>query len=406
MTTFSRRNWARLAIAGAAVLTLPRTADAQTSTPRVPNGRRFLHYDVFTDTPLTGNQLAVFLDPQGLDAAAMHAMTRETKFSECTFVFPPEQAGTDVRLRIFSPGGEMPFAGHPVIGSTFALADSGLIAPGRKEFIFGLGIGPTMVELEWKDGARVRVDDAAASHLRRDAAAQGQARRRDRPASRRRCVPIFPCRKSRAARCSASCPLVVARGRRSAEVDRRAAEVVFKEAGMTRRGLFVFSPEPGADGATVYSRMVGANEDPATGSASGPLGCYLVKHGLVPADRAGAIVSAQGVKMGRPSRIHIRIDVAGDDITRVRVGGTERAGRRRRAEELVDSNPISLMAESGSQRTWTTDGGNPASRSARTRRIRSCRDPAAGCVRRTLTGTPSRKAGTNAPHARPVPRTW
>src|SRR5262245_1970865 len=133
MPTLSRRTWARLALTGAAGLTLPRTARAQSAMPRVANSRRYLQYDVFTDKPLTGNQLAVFLDPQGLDAAAMHAMTRETKFSECTFVFPSEQAGTDVRLRIFSPGGEMPFAGHPVIGSTFALADSGRIAAGRKE---------------------------------------------------------------------------------------------------------------------------------------------------------------------------------------------------------------------------------------------------------------------------------
>ena len=86
--------------------------------------------------------------------------------------------------------------------------------------------------------------------------------------------------------------------------------------------LFIFSTEPGADGATAYSRMMGANEDPATGSASGPLGCYLVKHGLVAPDKAGAIVSSQGVKMGRPSRIHIKIDLTSGEISRVRVGGT------------------------------------------------------------------------------------
>ena len=91
---------------------------------------------------------------------------------------------------------------------------------------------------------------------------------------------------------------------------------------ITRRGLFIFSTEPGADGATVYSRMMGANEDPATGSASGPLGCYLVKHGLVAPEIAGSIISSQGVKMGRPSRIHIKIDLTGGDISRVRVGGT------------------------------------------------------------------------------------
>jgi len=103
----------------------------------------------------------------------------------------------------------------------------------------------------------------------------------------------------------------------------RELEAIFSAAGVTRRGLFVFTTAGGADGATVYSRMVGTNgfEDPATGSASGPLGCYLVRHGLVPAARADAIVSAQGVKMGRPSRIHIRVGLTGGEITRVQVGG-------------------------------------------------------------------------------------
>jgi trans-2,3-dihydro-3-hydroxyanthranilate isomerase len=108
-----------------------------------------------------------------------------------------------------------------------------------------------------------------------------------------------------------------------AMLDTRAMGAIFEKAGLTRRGVFIFSAEPGADGATVYSRMLGATaEDPATGSASGPLGCYLVRHRIVPLAQAGAIVSAQGVKMNRPSRVHIRIDAtAPDAITRVRVGG-------------------------------------------------------------------------------------
>ena len=117
-------------------------------------------------------------------------------------------------------------------------------------------------------------------------------------------------------------PLVSRAAVDQAVVNIPAVTAAFEAATLTRRGLFIFSTEPGADGATCYSRMMGANEDPATGSASGPLGCYLVKHGLVPADKAGAIVSSQGVKMGRPSRIHIKLDVTGSDITRVRVGGT------------------------------------------------------------------------------------
>src|SRR3954453_678604 len=114
---------------------------------------RYLHYDVFTDRALEGNQLAVFPDPAGLSDALMQAITREMNFSECTFIFPAETAGTDVRMRIFTPGEELPMAGHPTIGSTFALAAEGVIARGRTDFVFELGVGPTPVTLEWKDDA-------------------------------------------------------------------------------------------------------------------------------------------------------------------------------------------------------------------------------------------------------------
>ena len=323
MTSLTRRSWLSVAAASLPALALPRFAEAQSRRrPIVLNGRRYLHYDVFTDVPLAGNQLAVFTDTTGLTAAQMQAMTRETKFSECTFVQPSELAGTDVRLRIFGPANEMPFAGHPVIGSTFALADDGAIAVGRKEFTFGLGIGPTLVELEWQGdrlefawmtqqkptyGPTFPAPAALAAALGLDAAAL-------RPG-------VLPQEVS----CGSPfmfVPLVSRAAVDQAVVNIPAVTAAFEAATLTRRGLFIFSTEPGADGATCYSRMMGANEDPATGSASGPLGCYLVKHGLVPADKAGAIVSSQGVKMGRPSRIHIKLDVTGSDITRVRVGGT------------------------------------------------------------------------------------
>jgi trans-2,3-dihydro-3-hydroxyanthranilate isomerase len=89
--------------------------------------------------------------------------------------------------------------------------------------------------------------------------------------------------------------------------------------------VFLFTAAPGSDGATVYSRMfapeLGVVEDPATGSASGPLGCYLVRHKVVPPEKAGAMLSLQGVKMGRPSHVHISIGVNGEAIASVRVGG-------------------------------------------------------------------------------------
>ncbi len=111
----------------------------------------FLHYDVFTDEPLTGNQLAVFLDGRGLSTERRQAIAREMNFSESTFILPPETAGTDVRLRIFTPAREIPMAGHPTIGSTCALAHAGVIRPGAARFVFGLGIGPTPVDLEWNE---------------------------------------------------------------------------------------------------------------------------------------------------------------------------------------------------------------------------------------------------------------
>jgi trans-2,3-dihydro-3-hydroxyanthranilate isomerase len=288
----------------------------------VTNGRRYLQYDVFTDKPLAGNQLAVFTETAGLTAEQMQAMTRETKFSECTFVQPAEAAGTDVRLRIFGPANEMQFAGHPVIGSTFALADDGVIKAGQKEFTFGLGIGPTLVELEWQ-GDRLQFAwmtqqkptygpvFPAPALLAGALGIDPSALRPNTPPQEVSCGSPFM-----------FVPLVSRAAVDQAVIDTRAAAAAFETAKLTRRGLFIFTAEQGPDGATVYSRMMGANEDPATGSASGPLGCYLVKHGLVPPDKAGSIVSAQGVKMGRPSRIHIKLDVQGAEVTRVRVGGT------------------------------------------------------------------------------------
>ncbi len=318
----------RRSAVGLAASVLPAFAFAPAATtqssrrPTVVNGRRYLQYDVFTDRPLAGNQLAVFLETTGLSAAEMQAMTRETRFSECTFVQPAEQAGTDIRLRIFGPANEMPFAGHPVIGSTFALADDGVIKAGQKQFTFGLGIGPTLVELEWQSD---RLQFAWMTQQKPvfgptlDAPGPLSAALGLEPTAMR--PGVLP----QEVNCGSAFFMVPLASRAAvdqAAVDTRAVGAVFEAAKLQRRGLFIFSTEPGADGATAYSRMMGANEDPATGSASGPLGCYLVKHGLVPAEKAGSMVSAQGVKMGRPSRIHIKIDLSGNEITRVRVGGT------------------------------------------------------------------------------------
>src|SRR6188508_2814721 len=118
-------------------------------------GFQYLLYDAFTDAALTGNQLAVFTDARDVPVAAMQRIARELNLSETTFVLPAERDDTDVRMRIFTPAVELPMAGHPTIGSTFALAKSGVIARGLTRFTFGLNVGPTPVELQWdRDNVR------------------------------------------------------------------------------------------------------------------------------------------------------------------------------------------------------------------------------------------------------------
>jgi len=287
---------------------------------------RYLHLDVFTAEKFGGNQLAVFLDARGLPAETMQAMTKEMNFSESTFILPAERPDTDIRMRIFTPGREMPMAGHPTVGSAFALTLAGVIPPGRLRWTFGLNIGPTPVDIDWEGGGATFVwmtqqrplfgpvvaDVEAAAHaIGVDAAAIRSTRL---PVQEVSCgVPFVFIPLATRAHVDAASPSLDAFNR------------LCEAAGVDNHAMFVFSREPGPDGATVYSRMfapgLGVHEDPATGSASGPLGCYLVRHGVVPPDQAGTILSLQGVKMGRPSRVHIAIGLDGGDITRVQVGG-------------------------------------------------------------------------------------
>src|SRR5436190_18428029 len=95
----------------------------------MPRSYRYLHLDVFTDHVFGGNQLAVVLDGRGLSSVTMQAIAKEMAFSETTFVQPPERTDTDVRMRIFTPADELHIAGHPTIGSAFALARAGVIDP-------------------------------------------------------------------------------------------------------------------------------------------------------------------------------------------------------------------------------------------------------------------------------------
>jgi len=286
-----------------------------------PRARRYVHLDVFTDKKLAGNQLLVYVDPAGLTPEQMQALTKESNFSENTFVLPPEQAGTDHRVRIFTRTAETPFAGHPTIGTAFALAHTGVIKPGTARVVFGLGVGPTPLDLEWKNGTlaftwMTQLNPTFGKTVS-DTAALGAA------------IGLGASDVIRAGQevnCGSNffiLPLASRKAVDAAVIDRAKVEAVFAAAGLPRRGIYAFSTERGADDATAYSRMLpaGGIEDPATGSAAGPAGSYIAKYGLVPADRLGAIVFQQGVLAGRPSRLHVKIAGSGDAINKVQVGG-------------------------------------------------------------------------------------
>jgi trans-2,3-dihydro-3-hydroxyanthranilate isomerase len=285
---------------------------------------RYLHYDVFTDHLFGGNQLAVFLDGRGLPTGTMQAIAKEMNFSETTFLLPAGTPGTDVRMRIFTPAEELPTAGHPTIGTTFALARAGVIERGRTHFVFDCGIGPVPVALTWKG------DDLGFAWMTQALPAFGDAIRD----SARTAAALSLSAEAGAAHPAqvVSCgvpflfvPLTTRSAVDSVKVNNAGLDELLKATNPAAHGVFVFSTEPGDTPATVYSRMfapeLGVVEDPATGIASGPLGCYLVRHKLVGADKADAMISLQGAKMGRPSHVHISIGVERGEITSVRVGG-------------------------------------------------------------------------------------
>jgi trans-2,3-dihydro-3-hydroxyanthranilate isomerase len=332
MSDMNRREFGRVGLAGVAGFAVPHATRDAAAQPAGPRSYRYVHVDVFTDRRLQGNQLFVFVQPAGLDTETMQALTRESNLSECTFVFPPEQAGTDHRVRIFTRTAETPFAGHPTIGTAFALAQTGVLKAGASHTTFGLGVGPTNLDLEWKDGRLAfawmtqlkptfgkTIDEsgglASAIGVEPDMIARLKPRAMDAqtPAGQEvNCGSNF-----------FIVPLATRKAVDAAVLDRAKVDAVFAAAGIQRRGIYVFSTERGQDDVTAYTRLLGTGgiEDPATGSAAGPAGCFMAKHGFVPPDRAGAILFLQGVKAGRPSRLHVKVALSGAEITGVKVGG-------------------------------------------------------------------------------------
>ena len=293
----------------------------------MPRRYAIVQVDVFTERALAGNPLAVVLDARGLTDEEMQAIAREMNLSETTFVLPATRADCAARVRIFTPAREVPFAGHPTVGTGWVLAARGRLAPGTSRFSLEEGIGPVPVELEGDPSAPRFV-------WMRHGAARFEPEIADRPAFARALglgpgdlLAGAPIRVG-----STGSPFLYVPLADRAAVDRAVLDVPALLAAMGERprvGVFVFAPDSARDASPVrvYSRMFaphtsGVPEDPATGAASGPLGACLVAQGLAVGGDPVRIVSEQGTRMRRQSFVHVDVEPDGAGGARsIRVGG-------------------------------------------------------------------------------------
>jgi trans-2,3-dihydro-3-hydroxyanthranilate isomerase len=287
---------------------------------------RYLTADVFTAVPFGGNQLAVFPDARGIPEHRLLDVTREFNYSETTFVFPPDDAKHARRVRIFTPGGEVPFAGHPTVGTAHVLAATGEIALAgdTTHIVLEEQVGPVPVTIRAERGTPVfaqlsvaRLPEVGAPPPSRDELARVLGLEVDdllggdwSPQAVSCGLPfLFVPLHDRGA---------VARARIRTE----AWEATLRDAPVSE--IMVFAPGGERPGTDIRARMfapgLSVPEDPATGSACAALGGYLAAR----QERRDATlrwVVEQGFEMGRPSILEVEADVAAGRVTAVRVGG-------------------------------------------------------------------------------------
>ena len=264
---------------------------------------RYVVADVFTDTPLAGNQLAVFTDARDLDPLTMQALAKEMAFSETVFVLPKQAEDADVRIRIFTPGRELPFAGHPVLGTAFALG-----SPLQRIVIrLETGVGVVPVELV-REGAEIRFGwmDQPVPEWTEFAPAAELIEALGLP------MPGLPVEWTDFGPGSVYVEVPSPTALSALDPDTRAL------GRLTGGGVYCFARGGNGWRARMFLPGAGISEDPATGSAAGPFACYLVRHGRA---RLGEEIRIdQGVEIGRPSTLFARAEGL-EGIETVRVGG-------------------------------------------------------------------------------------
>jgi len=266
---------------------------------------RFVICDVFTDTPLAGNQLAVFTDARDLEADLMQRLARETNFSETVFVLPSEE-DAHARIRIFTPAVEIPFAGHPTLGTAFVLAGPLQLIEIRLET--GNGVIPVSLE---REGARI-IFGWMEQPLPSVEPYADEVELLDALGIERSELPVE----------------VYDNGLRHVYVTPGSEE----EVAALRPDMGKLAELPAVMGINciagsgskwktrMFAPAGGVAEDPATGSAAGPLALHVARHGRIAFGEE--IEIAQGAEIGRPSTLYARVDGSAEQVERVAVGGS------------------------------------------------------------------------------------
>lgn len=260
--------------------------------------------DVFTTTPLEGNALAVFPDGSGVDAATMQRIARELNLSETTFVLPAESSADATRVRIFTPASELPFAGHPTIGTAYILRRLGIVPREARHFVLSENVGPVPIRVEAGDDPILWLTTPPIrklGELGRERCARALS------LTPEQLVPGVPCEIL-----SAGNPITFVAVRDNAAVDDARVDSALLHdllrGTKNKVCIFVFAPTERGAYSRMFAPQLGVPEDPATGSATGPLAAFMMKHDLVSSADGTRFLSEQGVKMGRRSILHVLVN--------------------------------------------------------------------------------------------------
>jgi trans-2,3-dihydro-3-hydroxyanthranilate isomerase len=299
------------------------------------SSHRFTQLDVFTDQPFCGNPLAVFPEAEGISDEQMMKIAREMNLSESVFVLESPSNEVLRKLRIFTPARELPFAGHPVVGTWNALAREGVVplpdgGNGWTHIQHEVGIGILPVDIEFKDGVPVQVvmTQGKLQLLTEIDDSQEQAElARALGHAREDLDETLPIQVITTGLTCLAVPMRSLADLRDCRVNSSLLSDIYTRNGAT--GCLVFSRETMEVGASraharFFAPADNIPEDPATGSACGALGGYLVHHGgldLEPQDGKYKFVIEQGDFINRPSRVSLEVSGGPGDVQQVRVGG-------------------------------------------------------------------------------------